>query len=82
MNGKSLAIKKPLNISPAIPYSFFLQEYLAWFSFFFLAHLQGFVKVVKNKAYFKRFQTKLRRRRGKCTGGLLACRGQDGLLRS
>jgi len=25
--------------------------------------LQGFVKVVKNKAYFKRFQVKFRRRR-------------------
>jgi hypothetical protein len=27
--------------------------------------VQGFVKVVKTKAYFKRFQTKFRRRRGK-----------------
>ena len=26
---------------------------------------QGFVKVVKNKAYFKRYQVKFRRRRGK-----------------
>lgn len=26
--------------------------------------LQGFVKVVKNKAYFKRYQVKFRRRRG------------------
>lgn len=27
--------------------------------------MQPFVKVVKNKAYFKRFQVKFRRRRGK-----------------
>lgn len=26
---------------------------------------QGFVKVVKNKAYFKRYEVKFRRRRGK-----------------
>lgn len=26
--------------------------------------MQGFVKVVKNKAYFKRYQVKFRRRRG------------------
>src|SRR5690348_9597188 len=38
----------------------------AWVSgliFEFVLVLQGFVKVVKNKAYFKRFQVKFKRRR-------------------
>lgn len=33
-----------------------------WFETF-LKSWQGFIKVVKNKAYFKRFQVKFRRRR-------------------
>jgi hypothetical protein len=32
-----------------------------------------FVKLVKNKAYFKRFQTKYRRRRGTCVACCVAC---------
>ena len=34
--------------------------------------LQAFVKVIKNKAYFKRFQVKFKRRRGQFTSNLKA----------
>lgn len=30
----------------------------------YVSYSKGFVKVVKNKAYFKRYQVKFRRRRG------------------
>ena len=33
-------------------------------SYYLTIQFQGFVKVVKNKQYFKRFQVKFRRRRG------------------
>jgi len=33
--------------------------------------MQGFVKVVKNKSYFKRYQVKFRRRRGKNTSTVM-----------
>lgn len=36
---------------------------LIWKTFFLLFQLQGFVKVVKNKQYFKRYQVKFKRRR-------------------
>lgn len=38
--------------------------------------LQGFVKVVKNKAYFKRYEVKFRRRRGKEPDDVTLCRGR------
>lgn len=43
--------------------------------FYVLYIIQGFVKVVKNKQYFKRYQVKFRRRRGEeyCTRGHCVC---------